>query len=123
MSKTVLLVDDETLVVDIAKRKLEKDGFKILTAGNGQEALDVLENNKADLIILDIEMPVMNGYTFLFELEKKKKQPRIPIIVLTAYNFMEPIFKRHNIIAYLLKPLKLDELLDKIKKILGAPAA
>ena len=119
MSKTVLLVDDETLVVDIAKRKLQKGGFKVLTAANGEEALAVLERNQPDLIVLDIQMPVMNGYTFLLELEKNKKFPQIPIFVLTAYDAMQPIFKRHNIKAYLLKPLKLDELLAKVQEVLG----
>ena len=121
MSKKVLLVDDEVMVLELAKKKLQNSGYDIITAANGQEALHILENNSPDCIVLDIQMPVMNGYTFLLELEKRHIYHKIPILVLTAYDAMEPIFKRHNIKGYILKPLKLEELVEKVKDILGAP--
>lgn len=121
MVKTVLLVDDETIVVDIAKRKLESMGFRALCANDGQDALNILDNEKPDLIVLDVQMPRMNGYVFLTELRKHPNSTvaSTPVIVVTAYAENNPIFIRHGIKAYLLKPLKLEQLLEKVQEILG----
>ena len=121
MSKTVLLVHDETVVVDIAKRKLEAMGFKALCAHDGQEAIDILQTEKPDLIILDVQMPNMNGYTFLTELRKHPNSSvaATPVVIVSAYAETNPIFTRHGIKAYLLKPLKLEELVDKVQEFLG----
>jgi CheY-like chemotaxis protein len=123
MPKTVLLIDDETVVVDIAKRKLDKLGYSVLTANDGLEAIEILRTARPELIVLDIQMPKMNGYTFLTELRKNPDQEvaAIPVIIVTAYAETNPIFNRHGVIAYLLKPLKLQELLDKVQEVLGAP--
>ena len=119
MSKTLLLVDDETVILEIARKKFINAGYSVFTAGNGEEALEVISQQKIDLIVLDVQMPKMNGYTFLTELEKKKITD-IPIIVLTAFGNMEPIFKRHKIKAYLMKPLQMEKLVEKVQEILPA---
>ncbi len=119
MPKCILVVDDEPIVVEISKRKLEEKGYEIMTAQNGLEALAALQKRIPDLILLDIQMPKMNGYTFMMEKIKISEYSKIPVIILTAYGEMGPLFKRHGIKAYLLKPLKLQELLDKVKEILG----
>ncbi|MBL8014305.1 MAG: response regulator [Candidatus Omnitrophica bacterium] len=121
--KTVLIIDDETDVTAIAKRKLESLGFQALTAKEGQEALSLLDSCKIDLIVLDVQMPGMNGYTFLTELRKHPNSniAATPVIVVTAYAQNNPIFARHGIKAYLLKPLKLEDLADKVQEFLGAP--
>jgi len=121
MSKSILVVDDETVVVEITKRKLEDRGYEVYAAGNGNEAFLRLKEKIPDLILLDIQMPEMNGYTFIMEKVKIPEYAAIPIVVLTAYNEMEPLFKRHGIKAYLLKPLKLQDLMDKVAEIVGQP--
>ena len=78
-----------------------------------------LKEKIPQLIILDIQMPKMNGYTFIMEKSKIPEYVSIPVIVLTAYNEMEPLFKRHGVRAYLLKPLKLQELLDRVVEAIG----
>lgn len=119
MPKSILVVDDEPVVVEIAKRKLQERGYEVVTAGDGIEALDELKKKVPDLILLDIQMPRMNGYSFVMEKAKVPEFAKIPVIVLTAYGEMEPLFKRHGIKTYLLKPLKLQELLDKVQAALG----
>lgn len=121
MPKTILVVDDEPVVVEISKRKLEEKGFEVQTAGNGKEAFQRLKAKIPDLILLDIQMPQMNGYTFIMEKVRIPEYTDIPVIVLTAYNEMEPLFKRHGIKAYLLKPLKLQDLIAKVIEIIGQP--
>ena len=121
MSKSILLVDDEQVVVEIAKRRLEDRGFVVYTAGNGNEAFQRLSANIPDLIFLDVQMPEMNGYTFIMEKAKIPEYANVPVVVLTAYNEMEPLFRRHRIKAYLLKPLKLQDLMDKVAEFAGQP--
>ena len=121
MPKSILVVDDEPVVLEISKRKLEERGYEVHTAGDGNEAFLRLKSKIPDLILLDIQMPQMNGYTFIMEKAKIPEYANIPVVVLTAYNEMEPLFKRHGIKAYLLKPLKLQDLIDKVVEIVGQP--
>jgi CheY-like chemotaxis protein len=119
MPKTILIVDDEPVARELARKRISESGYTVLTAGNGEEALAVIDKTRPDLILLDVEMPKMNGYTFVGELVKKEFNPKIPVIVLTAHEEMGPIFKRHGVRGYLIKPLKIDEVLIKIKEITG----
>ena len=121
MPKSILVVDDEPVVLEITKRKLEDSGYEVHTAGNGNEAFLRLKSKIPDLILLDIQMPEMNGYTFIMEKAKIPEYVHIPVVVLTAYNEMEPLFRRHGIKAYLLKPLKLQDVIDKVVEIIGQP--
>jgi len=121
MPKSILVVDDEPVVVEISRLKLEGHGYEVLTAGNGDEAFLRLKSKIPDLILLDIQMPQMNGYAFIMEKNKIPEYADIPVVVLTAYDEMEPLFNRHGIKAYLLKPLKLQDLIDKVVEIVGPP--
>lgn len=121
MPKVILVVDDEPVVVKIVKSKLEEAGYEVRTATNGIEAFESLKLKIPDLIILDIQMPEMNGYTFIIEKVKIPEYVNIPVMVLTSYNEVEPLFKRHGVKAYLLKPLKLQDLLDKVHQVVGPP--
>ncbi len=119
MSKTILIVDDEPVIREIAKRKLVERGYEIMTATDGLDALEQLKKKVPDLILLDIQMPNMNGYTFMMEKMKVSQYIPIPVIVLTSHSEMEPLFKRHGVRAYLLKPLELPALLSKVEQIAG----
>jgi len=116
---TILIVDDEPVARTLAQKKIAEQGYNVLTAGNGEEALAALETTKPDLIMLDVEMPKMNGYTFMGELNKQNLNPRIPVIVLTAHEEMGPIFKRHGVRGYLIKPLNIELVIAKIKELIG----
>jgi CheY-like chemotaxis protein len=121
MPKSVLIVDDEYVVVEISKRKLEEQGYVVYTAGNGNEAFMCLKAKIPDLILLDVQMPQMNGYSFIVEMFKIPEYADIPVVVLTAYNEIEPLFMRHGVKAYLLKPLKLQDVIKKVVEIIGQP--
>jgi len=121
MPKSILVVDDENIVVEIAKRRLEERGFQVQTAFNGAEALERLKEKVPDLIVLDVQMPEMNGYTFLMEKNKTPEHVDIPVIVLSAYAETEALLRRHRIKDYLLKPLKLQDLIAKVVEVIGQP--
>jgi CheY-like chemotaxis protein len=121
MPKSILLADDEEMIIDITKRKLIQEGYLVIGVKDGEEAIKALQQGLVDLIILDIEMPKMNGYAFLNERKKIPGAEAIPVLVLTAYPSMEPIFRRNGVRDYLTKPLRFQELLAKIQEILAEP--
>lgn len=121
MPKVVLVVEDEKIIAEIARRKLQDEGYEVMVAYDGEEALGELKKKTPDLILLDIQMPKMNGYTFIMEKSKFPQYNSIPIVVLTAYGETEPLFRRHGVSAYLLKPLNLQDLLEKVKTTIGEP--
>jgi DNA-binding response OmpR family regulator len=81
MSKTILVVDDEKRILSLLKAYLEQQGFQVITAVNGQEAIYTARHEKPDLIILDVMMPEMDGYEFM---RQHRKERETPIILLTA---------------------------------------
>jgi DNA-binding response OmpR family regulator len=81
MVKTIMVVDDEERLVSLVKAYLKQEGFRVVTASNGQEALIVARHEKPDLIILDIMMPEMDGYEFM---RIHSKERETPTILLTA---------------------------------------
>ena len=81
MSKTILVVDDEARLVSVVRGYLQDEGFKVVTAPNGREALFVSREEKPDLIILDLMMPEMNGWEFM---RLHRAENNTPIIMLTA---------------------------------------
>ncbi|MBF0504359.1 MAG: response regulator [Candidatus Omnitrophica bacterium] len=122
MLKTILVVDDDRLATELSKRKLEERGYGVLVASNGNEALECLKAQIPDLIILDVHMPDMNGYTFIIEKNKNPQYVNIPVVMVTASSETGPLFKRHRVKGYLLKPINMQELLDKVSEVVG-PAA
>jgi len=119
MPKCVLMVEDDPVSVKLVKSTLQSEGYEIITAQDGQEALDVLKKKIPDLILLDIQMPKMNGYEFIMKKSSDPALAGIPVIVLTSMDKTEPVFKRHGVKAYLIKPINTQDLLDKIQAIVG----
>jgi len=114
MPSKILLIDDDQVNVKLVETQLTKEGFNVVVAAEGEEGLAKAKDEQPDLIILDVEMPNMNGYTFLTEL-KKTEQKGIPVIVLTAHEENQPIFKLKGVKDYIVKPVEVDDLIFKIK--------
>lgn len=79
---TILVIEDEDSLLQLYRIVLEKEGFKVLTVHNGQEAWDLIENEHVDLVITDILMPVMDGYEFTKLL--RHSNPGMPVLMITA---------------------------------------
>ncbi len=110
-------MDDEKDILEAFRHILERKGFEVLTALDGAEAIRLVEKEPfPDLIVLDVQMPDMNGYTFMFELYREEKRRNIPVIVVSAFSEMQPIFAHRGIKDYVVKPVNPDELIEKIKK-------
>ena len=122
MAKLVLVVDDDRITVGIIRNKLTEHGYEAHTAANGREAFERLKAKVPDMIILDVNMPDMNGYTFIMEKNKIPEFAHVPVVMLTASKETEPLFKRHRIKGYLLKPIQMQDLLNKINEVIGPSA-
>ena len=119
MPKTILIADDDRVSNEITKRTLQNNGYEVMVAADGQEALDALKNKIPDLILLDVQMPTMDGYSFIVKKGSDPALAKIPVIVLSSMEKTEPMFKRHGVRAYLIKPLNTKELLEKIQSIIS----
>ena len=104
----ILIVDDEPFNVDYLEQELEDMNYNIITAGNGREALDKVTNEPPDLILLDIMMPIMDGFAVLSELKADPLLRHIPVIIISAMNDLESVVKgiKQGAEDYLPKPFE-----------------
>ena len=119
MAKKILVIDDDPTFLKMVQPFLTSHGYFVATAVDGEQGIEQLKAQKPDLIVLDVQMPKMNGYTFIFELKKICGPKIIPIIVLTAKEGMAEIFKVEGVKEYMTKPFKPDALLSNINKYAG----
>lgn len=117
MKKTILIVEDEIRIRFLLRDYFTKENFNILEAENGKIALDIFRDNKVDLIILDIMMPIMDGMTVL---EKIRDVSTVPIILLTAKSQEEDKLQGYDFGAddYITKPFSPKVLVAKVKALL-----
>jgi len=117
MVKTIMVVDDEPDIRSTVKAILEKEGYEIITAVNGDDCLKKLEKAKPDLILLDIMMPG----TPVREVVKKIKGTKIAYlsVVRTSEAEREQLLKSTNIVDFIQKPFDIKDLIKRVKKIVG----
>ncbi|MEN6618411.1 MAG: hybrid sensor histidine kinase/response regulator [Rikenellaceae bacterium] len=122
---TILIVDDVDANVLLLKLLISKAGYKTLTAFNGRDALEIVNKNRPDLILLDIMMPVMDGHEVAKRLREIPDKADIPIIFLSALNSTEDIVQGFKLGAadYVSKPFNKDELLTRINHQISLIAA
>lgn len=119
MGKTALVVDDSATMRDMVAFSLKSAGFETLTAGDGQQALDVLHGASVDLIISDLNMPVMDGFTFIRQARSRDALKGVPILVLTTESqaHMKEQGKAAGATGWLVKPFNPDMLLKVVAKV------
>ncbi|MBL7158768.1 MAG: response regulator [Candidatus Omnitrophica bacterium] len=117
MVKKILVVDDEQEFIDIMRIRLTAEGYDVLEAHDGEEAIKVAEAKKPDVILLDIMMPEKDGYTALREMKHLEKTKSIPVIVVTAKTGLKDLFALEGIKDYIVKPFETDDLLLRIKMV------
>lgn len=120
--KTVLLVEDNELNRDMMIRRLERAGLEVITAGNGQQALDIMKAEQPSVVLMDMNLPIMDGWAASRKAKDDERVSHIPIIALTAHATED-----HRLYAleagcddYATKPVDFPGLLIKIKKLTRA---
>lgn len=119
MAHKVLLVDDERVNVALIKFGLASLRYHVIEAVDGIEGLAKVEAEKPDIIILDVMMPKMNGYEFMGELKARQGFQTTPVIMLTANETMQDMFKLEGVKAYFVKPVMVRQLAEKIVECIG----
>lgn len=117
MSKRILIVDDEEVIRKFLKIHLNKLGYEVTEAEDGEKAIERIGGGKFDLIICDVMMPNKNGWEVIKEVKSKPETSEIPIILLTAKNDDVDMFKGYELGAnyYMTKPFTKDQLLYGLK--------
>ena len=117
----VLVVDDDADIRSLLVGVLADEGYEAQSASNGREALALLERWPADAIVLDLMMPVMDGWTFVENLRARDK--RIPIVVLSAATELPRHSQKLGALDFMAKPFDIESLLPRIARMTGgAPA-
>lgn len=120
MSAKILIVDDEPEILLLLGSRLESEGYQVITAGDGQMALERAKKEKPDLIILDLMLPKMDGYKVCGLLKKDSRYAKIPIVMFTARAQEEDkrLGEEVGADAYLTKPFDASVLLGKIQALI-----
>jgi DNA-binding response OmpR family regulator len=115
--KRVLIADDEPDLVTMLMVRLRHEGYEVIIARNGDECVALAAQEKPDLILMDVMMPLKNGYDACEEIKKNPKTSRIPIVLVTALNQKEnvTIGKHLGARVYVTKPFNVNILLLKIR--------
>jgi DNA-binding response OmpR family regulator len=115
--KRIMVIDDEPHICDLIETELEDEGYEVVTVTDSQKALEMIRQEKPDLISLDIRMPGMDGLEVLSKIREIDMQ--IPIVVLTAYSSYKQDFSVWGADAYIVKSMDLTEYKLKIAEILN----
>jgi two-component system phosphate regulon response regulator PhoB len=120
---TVLIIEDERSLIDVLKYNLEKEGFEVLTATDGQDGLRRAERSVPDLVILDLMLPVLDGLQVCRQLRSDPRTQNIRILMLTARSEEVDEIVGFNMGAddYVTKPFKIKPLIHRIKALLRRP--
>jgi len=119
--KKILIVDDEPNIVMSLEYTFKKNNFEVFIARDGQEALDTLQNQHPDIIILDVMMPMVDGYSTLEQIKKNPALENCKVIFLSAKNKEQDIEKGLALGAnlYITKPFSLKKLVEQVQELLN----
>ncbi len=120
--KKILIVEDEEILLELLAKKLDQEGYKVLTATDGGKGLEKIKKEKPDLVLLDIVMPKMGGFEVMAKIQKDKELSKIPVIVIS--NSGQPVeIKRIQELGakdWLIKTeFDPQEVIDKVTKQIG----
>lgn len=123
--RTILVADDESHILHVVSLKLKNAGYRVLTARDGQEALEMAQQEKPDLLITDYHMPQLSGIELCRRLKQDPATSHIPAIMLTARGYeLEPAdTEQSGILRMLSKPFSPRHLLSTVEEVLSGAAA
>ena len=118
--KTILVAEDREVSRELARTLLEHSGYAVIEASNGAEAIEMAQANLPDLVLLDLQMPIKNGFEVLYELRSDKRFSSTPIVALTASAMIGEKDKAliEGFTAYLTKPLRISMIRQELARLL-----
>ena len=120
MAKTVMIIDDSSTLRQVVKVTLDKAGYETVEAVDGLDALEQLKDNRMNLIICDVNMPNMDGISFVKELKKDPDNKFTPVLMLTTESQVKKIQEARiaGAKAWIIKPFKPEQVLSAIEKLI-----
>jgi CheY-like chemotaxis protein len=120
MAKTILLVDDSAMICHVVSQILKDSGYKVLTARNGKEGVDMAKKCNPNLVIMDVEMPVMNGIDATIQIKSEPMTAHMPVLMFTSLSSEEDIAraKQAGCQGFLGKPICKAALKDEVERVL-----
>lgn len=116
MPKKILAIDDETEVLNLIRFTLERAGFSVETCDNGRQAWDVIQKTTPDLLVLDVMLPGIDGYSLMLKISQEESTKQIPILVLTALEPSRTLFQKFSqVVGFMTKPFKTEDLVEQVK--------
>ena len=121
MLKKILTVDDSRTMREMLRHTLSGAGFEVVTAEDGADGIEKLRESQPDVVITDINMPVMDGFEFIENVRRSEEYNRVPILVLTTESAPEKKQRAQSAGAtgWIVKPFNPDQLVATIQKVLG----
>lgn len=121
--KKILVVDDEQNIVDLLTIVLKGEGYDVLAANNGVEALKKAQKELPDLVILDVNMPQLDGWNVLSSLRASESTRAVPVLMCTNKDLVSDVERAEVLGAtgYIAKPFEIERVLKKVFNILNAP--
>jgi two-component system OmpR family response regulator len=113
--KHVLIVDDDINVATLLQKRLEAAGYRVSSAPDGIAGLKAIREYRPDLVILDVMMPGLDGYSLVREIKADDACKNIPLMVVTAKGDLSDLFRMEGISAIVEKPFKVEDILGKIR--------
>lgn len=120
-SKRILVVDDHPPTVRLIRNALEQEGFSVASAANGAECLLALHRELPDLVVLDVIMPVLDGFQTLRILRENAQTKHLPVIILSIRDSDKDVLEgwQTGVDLYLTKPFQMDELVAAVKRLVS----
>lgn len=117
--KTILVVDDELGIANVVAATLEDEGYRVLSASNGLQGLEQLNEGKPDLIVSDFMMPFMDGATMIRQIRANAALQRVPILIVSAMQEALIRSRFEDLDAFLRKPFRIATLLNLVEELLS----
>ncbi|MBI1979483.1 MAG: response regulator [Elusimicrobia bacterium] len=116
---TILVVEDEQMILDLITMVLEPKGHTIVHTQDGDKAMEIAKESKPDLVLLDVMLPGLDGFSVQNQLYEDEKLKRVPVIMMTAKSQLEDVFKTSpNVAGFIAKPFSVKDLLEKVSAVL-----
>jgi CheY-like chemotaxis protein len=119
-NKRILIIEDDANIRDVLRLALQFEGYEVVSAKNGKEGVELLASTNPGLILLDLMMPVMNGWEFVDYLKNENLFNKYPVVVVSAYSERAKAIDCRD---FVLKPLELEDLLISVNKHFGTGSA
>lgn len=114
--KKILVVDDEPEILNLIRLALEHSQYEVVTCDDGKAAWDALVNTKPDLLILDVMLPGLDGYTLQQKIAQEEATRNVPTIILTSMEPTKTLFRKFpQVVAFMTKPFKTEDLLENVE--------